>query len=150
VYDLVAALEKALEVKKRRILRQLPATDIFLPHHKRDAGLMIKGLYKHILEWFTSNREKRLFFSTLTPNATKEDKIFTFIPLLHLTNERKIDLHQSDHFADIRIDLIDPQKVRGMVKKQDEEPLADPLREAHQVDRERRKQERSALNHGKK
>lgn len=149
VYDLVAALEKALEVKKRRILRQLPATDIFMPSHKRDAAIMIKGLYKHILEWFTSNKDKRLFFSTLTPNSTKEDKIFTFIPLLHLTNERKIDLHQHEHFGDIHIDLIDPEKIRGRIKKTQDEPLADPLRDTRQFDREKRKQQRKeAKKHG--
>lgn len=152
VYDLVAALEKALEVKKRRILRELPAAEVILPHQKRDITLMIKGLYKHILDWFSDNTSKRLFFSTLTPNATKEDKVFTFIPLLHLTNERRIDLHQQEHFGDIRIDLIDKQKVRTpRDAPENQYDPADPLREARKEDREKRKkQRREAKGSGKK
>ena len=151
VYDLVAALEKALEVKKRRILRELPAAEVFLPHQKQDITLVIKGMYKHILEWFSKHSERRLFFSTLTPNATKEDKVFTFIPLLHLTNERKIDLHQSEHFGDIRIDLIDKEKVRGPgVKKEEEYEPVHPHEEAKKMDKERRKKERSLKRNGKK
>lgn len=143
VYDLVAALEKALEVKKRRILRELPATDIIIPAKGRDITLMIKGLYKHILEWFSSNRGGRLWFSTLTPNATKEDKIFTFIPLLHLTSEGKIDLVQPEHFGDIRIDLIDKEKVRGLpARREGPEERIDPLGDARKAEREKRKQDR--------
>lgn len=151
VYDLVAALEKALEVKKRRILRELPAAEVFMPHQKHDITLMIKGIYKHILEWFSEHNGRRLFFSTLTPNATKEDKVFTFIPLLHLTNERKIDLHQTEHFGDIRIDLIDKEKVRGEgVKKEEEYEAVDPHEEAKKMDREKRKMERRTKAHGQK
>ena len=142
VYDLVAALEKALEVKKRRLLRELPATEVILPHKTRDITLMIKGLYKHILEWFSENKGKRLMFSTLTPNANREDKIFTFIPLLHLTNERKIDLHQPEHFADFRIDLIDKTKVKGQIRQQEEVLTADPLKEYREASRSQAKEER--------
>ncbi|MCK5140441.1 MAG: segregation/condensation protein A, partial [Thermodesulfovibrionia bacterium] len=47
----------------------------------------------------------RLTFSTLVPSETKEDKIYTFIPLLHLTNQRKIDIEQYQPFGEIEIIL---------------------------------------------
>lgn len=146
VYDLVAALEKALEVKKRRLLRELPATHTYLPKKSRDISLMIKGLYKHILDYFSANPGRKLHFSTLTPNATKEDKIFTFIPILHLTNERKIDVHQPEHFSDFRIHLIDKNKVRGAVPVETEAEArpADPLSEAKERDKAERKKQREA------
>lgn len=144
VYDLVAALEKALEVKKRRLLRELPAAHTYLPKKNRDITLMIKGLYKHILDFFSANPSKKLTFAALTPNATKEDKIFTFIPLLHLTNERKIDIHQPEHFGDFRIHLIDKAKVRGYVPQDDDSKEADPLKEARERERAERKRQREA------
>ena len=42
---------------------------------------------------------------------TKEDKVFTFIPLLHLTNQRKIDLNQENHFGEIEIVLAKREEL---------------------------------------
>src|SRR3989344_5516616 len=39
----------------------------------------------------------------------KEDKVYTFIPLLHLENERKVDMLQTEHFGEISIQLAKPQ-----------------------------------------
>lgn len=112
VYDLVGALEKALEVKKRRIMKSLPDMDIQLPEKKRDITVMIKKTYKGILGRLTESKANHMAFSHLIPDgASKEDKIMTFIPLLHLTNDRKIDLHQPEHFGEIAIQLIDSEKM---------------------------------------
>lgn len=112
VYDLVGALEKALEVKKRRIMKSLPDMEITLPEKKRDITVMIKQTYKGILSRLTQNKANHMAFSELLPaGATREDKIMTFIPLLHLTNDRKIDLHQGEHFGEIAIQLIDKEKI---------------------------------------
>jgi len=114
IYDLVGALEKALEVKKRRIMRNLPDMDITLPEKKRDITTMIKSIYKSILSTLQVNKQGHMGFSELlSEKATKEEKIQTFIPLLHLTNERKIDLHQGEHFGEIGIQLIDTTKIKG-------------------------------------
>ena len=55
--------------------------------------------------------QKRLTFSQLVPSNTKEDKIYTFIPLLHLTTQRKIDLTQQEHFGEIEIMLNTKKEV---------------------------------------
>lgn len=103
VYDLVNALEKALEVKKRRIIKSIPELEVEVPQKTTDVGLMIKQVYNRILDFFLENTGKKLTFSKLAPSDEKEDKILTFVPLLHLSNNRKIDLEQKEHFGDIDI-----------------------------------------------
>ncbi|MBU0614766.1 MAG: segregation/condensation protein A [Nanoarchaeota archaeon] len=105
VYDLVHALEQALEVKRRKVLRQMPPTNVHIPAQPRDISKVIKDVYGKIKVFFSSRNSERLTFSKLIPSESKEDKIYTFIPLLHLTNQRKIDVHQFQHFGEIEIEL---------------------------------------------
>lgn len=100
VYDLVSALRKALEVKKRRVMRREPP-EFEKPEKKRDISLVIKDIYAKISKHLSE--KKKLYFSHLLETNSKEEKIMTFIPLLHLANERKIDLEQEKHFEDIEI-----------------------------------------------
>jgi segregation and condensation protein A len=102
IYDLVDALNKALEVKHRRILNVIPpAPDVEIPHKDVDISVTIKNVYVQIRDYFTKNKKGRLTFSQLIPSPSKEDKIYTFVPLLHLANQRKIDLEQEIHFGEI-------------------------------------------------
>ncbi len=106
IHDLMGALEKALEVKRRRVLKSIPPMNVEIPEKKRDISSIIKEIYGKIKIFFWEHRKDRLTFSKLIPEgATKEDKISTFIPLLHLTNQRKIDLFQQKHFGEIDIIL---------------------------------------------
>ncbi|MFH2028457.1 MAG: segregation/condensation protein A, partial [Nanoarchaeota archaeon] len=57
-------------------------------------------------------------FSQLIPDDTREGRVYTFIPLLHLTNQRKVDLEQYQHFGDIEIMLRTKQEVdKELMKK---------------------------------
>lgn len=105
IYDLMGALERALEVKRRRVLKSIPPMDIEIPEKKRDISSIIKEIYGKVKAWFWEHRKDRLTFSKLVPSGSKEDKIYTFIPLLHLTTQRKIDLFQQKHFGEIDIVL---------------------------------------------
>ena len=58
---------------------------------------------------YVGKGNKRLTFNHLIPSESKEDKVYTFIPLLHLTNQRKINLHQQKHFEDIEVELLNKQ-----------------------------------------
>ncbi|MFH1849741.1 MAG: segregation/condensation protein A [archaeon] len=112
VYDLVDALQKALEVKNRRIpssVRDSPAVEI--PRKGVEISVIIKDIYNQIREHYSS-KKGTLTFSQLLPSDNKEDKVYTFIPLLHLTNQRKIDLEQKDHFGEIWIELLRPQAAK--------------------------------------
>jgi len=105
VYDLVRALEKALEVKHRRLIKMgSPEARVIVPERKIDITLAIKQVYKSIREWFVVNKKSKMQFSELLPkDADKNAKLFTFVPLLHLGTQRKVDLHQENNFDDFTI-----------------------------------------------
>lgn len=105
VYDLVNSLQKALEVKDRRTLRNIRAVSIDPPRRKWDPARMIGGMYKKVVALFGIH--KPLTFSKLVPSQSKEDKVLTFIPLLHLAHQdqRKIDLKQDAPFGEIEVVL---------------------------------------------
>lgn len=106
IYDLVNALEKALEVKNRRIIRVDTSPIVRTPVFHRDISLVIKDVYEFILNHFDTN-EQRLIFENLLPlNASKDDKVMAFIPLLHLRNQYKVELLQNLHFGEIEIELL--------------------------------------------
>ena len=110
IYDLVDALQKALEVKKRRVLNSIPPTNVTIPKKTRDVTQIIREVYGRIKSFILRNNKNRVTFSQLVPSDSKEDKIYTFIPLLHLTNQRKIDLYQEKHFGEIDIMLNQTEK----------------------------------------
>ncbi|MBN1386189.1 segregation/condensation protein A [Candidatus Woesearchaeota archaeon] len=103
VYDLVNALEKALEVKNRRVLRDIEI-ELEIPEKKADISKLIEEILQKIM-LLCRQKEDKLTFTELVQSDKKEDKIYTFIPMLHLTNARKIDLEQKEHFGEIEITL---------------------------------------------
>ncbi len=108
INDLIGALEKALEVNERRVLKhaerdRIPA-DLAVPEKPVDITQIIKELYERIKVAFT--RKERLTFSELVSSERKEEKIATFIPLLHLASQEKVDLNQEEHFGEIEIKLV--------------------------------------------
>jgi len=105
VYDLMDALQKALEVKKRRVMRNIPARKMEIPKKSVEITSIIKEVYGKITGFFFKNKSKKLTFTELIPSNSKEDKVLTFIPLLHLTNQRRINLLQREHFGEIEIIL---------------------------------------------
>ncbi len=106
VYDLVQALEKALEVKKRRVFNAWNAVgDAKLPERSFDITKAITSLYDKIRFFFFKQKQRKLRFSELVSSDKKEDRVHTFIPLLHLSNEDKVDLLQEEHFSDFDITI---------------------------------------------
>lgn len=105
VYDLVSALNQALEVRERRVLRSIPPARIELPARKIDMTARIKNVYQRVVDFFAM--KQRLTFDELVASDAKEDRISTFIPLLHLANhdQNKIDLIQNEQFGEIEIVL---------------------------------------------
>jgi len=106
--DLMDALERALEVNERRLFRiaekdRIPE-NLFIPEKKIDITKIIESLHEKIVLFFT--KKPKLTFSELVGSDKKEDKIITFIPLLHLSNHERVDLNQEQHFGEINITLI--------------------------------------------
>lgn len=111
IYDLVSALQQALEVKRRRLLRENYVPQMFVPDKPLDISTMMKTLYDRVMGFFTSSSEAKLTFTQLIPSERKEDKILTLIPLLHLSNNRKVDLIQEKPFEEIEIRLCNSREI---------------------------------------
>jgi len=110
VFDLVESLEQALEVKYRRKPFIPKEQKTIIPKKKRDISLVMKDVYHNILKFFGQNKNKTLTFTQLLPSDEKEDKVFTFVPLLHLSNQGKVDMWQQQHFGEIEIKLLKQAK----------------------------------------
>ena len=102
IYDLVKALQQALEVKKRRVWRSEPPTDVKLPNKPKEITEIIREVYNSIKAFFKSGNNK-LTFSKLLRSESKMDKVHTFIPLLHLSQQNKIEMIQEESFGEIEI-----------------------------------------------
>jgi segregation and condensation protein A len=107
VNDLVFALERALEVEKRRKQRYIRDAEIpdsiKVPEKKIDLGNKIKDIYEKIKSFLKN--ENKVTFTQLLPSQEKGDIIYTFIPLLHLDNQKKIDMYQEKAFEEINITI---------------------------------------------
>ena len=102
--ELMKALESALdidykrEVRKRNYAVLRPAE---LPKNVINITEVIKTIYSKIMSMFKQNEE--VTFSKLLPSTKKEDKLYTFLPLIFLETEGKINLEQEVPFGEIKI-----------------------------------------------
>ena len=108
VKDLITALERALEVNKRRILRHNALWNFNspqIPEKKIDMVELIANIYDKIKSFFS--KKEKVTYTRLLPDKslTKRDKILTLYPLLYLENDNKIDLIQNEHFGEIEVEL---------------------------------------------
>ncbi len=117
IFDLVEALEQALEVKRRRVLLEIPELKMEIPTKHIDIGERIHSILNRI-KHFIHKGGNYVTFSELLPSRSKHDIVHTFIPLLHLTNHRKIDLAQEEHFGEITIYLRPEQELKESVENE--------------------------------
>ena len=111
--DLIGALEKALEVDEKRAIRRarfdrVPEA-IKLPERTINLGDRIKTVYDKINLWFVKNNSD-MVFTDLLDEGSKVDKVLTFIPLLHLENQNKVNMKQPEAFGNIYIRLFSENK----------------------------------------
>jgi len=110
--DLMNALQKALEVNQRRIIRKIREEQHYtipqIPEKKVEVTKLIKEIYEKIMNLF--QKKEMVTFTKLVPSERKEDKIVTLIPLLHLDTQGKINLIQNEPFGEIEIQKISIQQ----------------------------------------
>lgn len=105
--ELMAALGNAIKTETRRIRRVViekqseMETSFSLPKRRFNLKDKISDVYDKLKEIFL-NRETRFAFSELIGNSN-DDKVSTFIPLLHLDTQEKILLEQEAPFEEIWI-----------------------------------------------
>ncbi len=107
VYDLVEALEKALEIDARRV-KTAPKLikEAKAPRDHVDMSALLREVYDRVNGHYKADSAPKLTFDDLIPSEEREDKVLTFIPLLHLDFQRKVDVKQKQHFGTIHVHLL--------------------------------------------
>jgi len=109
VFELMAALKKAMEVDARRVERKKKVKEKFesseFKFKKFDILGKIKKVYDVLLMFFKKYKKDTVEFSQIIPSKSKRDIIWTFVPLLHLANQGKIELHQDKPFGKIHVQM---------------------------------------------
>ncbi len=110
VNDLVNALQRAMASKKR-VLEKIRPQQFKMPERKVDIMGVIKDVYDKLTYYTKKENTKKLTFSKLLPaRAGKEEKVYTFLPLLHLENQHRIDMNQEKPFSEIEVELLKKKK----------------------------------------
>ncbi len=113
VQDLVDALQQAMATKKRMLERIRPI-QFNLPERGVDIMEVIHDVYHKIVYYSQRDENNKISFTKLLPpRAGKQEKVYTFLPLLHLEHERKIELEQEKPFAEIYVELSGEKRERN-------------------------------------
>jgi len=113
INDLVSALQRAMATKKRVLAKIKPVK--FEQLNKRSVDIMevIHDIYHKIVYYSKKDEKQKLTFNKLLPpRAGKQDKVYTFIPLLHLENQRKVEMNQKKPFDEISVGLVKGKKAK--------------------------------------
>jgi segregation and condensation protein A len=111
ILDLVSALQQAMASKKRILAKSRPVKYI-LPKKGIDIMGVIKDMYHKITYYSNKDKSTKLSFTKLLPpRAGKKEKVYTFIPLLHLENENKIETSQAKAFDEIYVKMLKGSKT---------------------------------------
>lgn len=111
VNDLIEALQKAIESKKR-VLEKIRPIKYEMPKRKIDITEVIYDIYHKIVYYTNKEQLKSMTFTRLLPpRAGKTEKVYTFIPLLHLEQQRKIENMQKAPFDEIYVTLVEKGKL---------------------------------------
>lgn len=138
--ELMAALGKAIATENRRIKRvvlsrqQEIETAISLPRSKINLKDKIRTVYSQLRTHFKDS-EERLAFSKIA-GESNEEKIATFIPLLHLDTQHKVLLEQGEHADEIWIWLKELYEIKHaemltQLRKEVEEELEKMAKEGN-------------------
>jgi segregation and condensation protein A len=111
--ELMTALDAAMVVKKRKenrkkMMRDLKKREEFnLKIKEINISDKIASLLSRLKQALSNISVKKVFFSKLIPSKSREDIVWTFVPLLHLSNNNKVRLRQEKTFGDISVELIE-------------------------------------------
>jgi len=131
--ELMDSLNKAIITENRRIRREiitkntLRETAFSLPKRKFSIKDKIKEVYRNLTEKFKADKEKNKISYNEFVNNDKDEKIFSFLPLLYLEEQKKVWLEQEKPFEEVYIWLKDvflkhnPDPFADLKKKEKEE-----------------------------
>lgn len=107
--ELIESLDKAIITENRRIKKEilktnaLRETSFSLPKKKTSIQDKIKEIHDIILSHLTKSDEKIKVSFTELIGTSREEKIASFSPLLHLDHQKKVWIDQKNHFDEIYI-----------------------------------------------
>ncbi|MBI2572998.1 segregation/condensation protein A [Candidatus Woesearchaeota archaeon] len=101
--DLIEALQHAMESKKR-FLEKIRPVKFKLPERKMDIMEAIRDVYQKLIYYTQKENKTTITFSKLLPpNSGKDEKVYTFVPLLHLENQHRVEMEQKKAFEEIAV-----------------------------------------------
>jgi segregation and condensation protein A len=115
VEELISALDTAIKTESRRINKEIEKKQterlayIDVPKHKRaNIKDRIRQFYARVLTSFKNpkHKEKIKLPYTHFAGTDKEERIACFLPMLHLSNNKKLWLEQEEHFDEIYLYLL--------------------------------------------
>lgn len=105
--ELIDSLNKAIITENRRIKKEiinnnaLRESGISLPKSRYKIKDKIEEIYKKLFGRLSDERKKVSYSEFI--GSDKEERIFSFSPLLHLEHQKKVWLEQENHFEEIYI-----------------------------------------------
>ena len=148
--ELMESLNKAIITENRRIRKEIITKNalrdgvFLLPKRKFSIKNRIKEIYRNLLDYFKENKEEKKIPYTEFINNKKEEKIFSFLPLLHLEEQKKIWLEQEKPFEEIYIWL------KETFLKHNPDPFADLKKTAKEENKEKSEVEEKSKRRKKK
>ncbi len=136
--ELISALDKAINTESRRIRNEISdkqrekITQIVFPRTKINMRDRINQVFSRVRGIFSENKKTRIGFTELA-GTEKDNRIATFLPLLHLDTQMKLGLEHEKHFEEIWILLFHEfkrQQALRMTQEQIDEK-AHELREEY-------------------
>jgi len=118
--ELIEALKKALEVdeKRKRRLAEIAAArppPPKKPEKKIDIFSKIELVWRRLKEFIAKSSAPAVEFTKIVPSKEKKDLIWTFVPLLYLANDNKIELKQSETFGKILV-VVKEKNMHQQIK----------------------------------
>lgn len=135
--ELIGALNRAMVTEHRRIKNEITVKhalnrfNFFLPKSGTDVRFKIKDVYEKVKGFFNKNKGiEKMKYSELAP--TKEEKKFSFSPMLHLDHQERVLLEQLHHFDEIYIYLKNvgtSEEILKELKEKQEKYEEDKIKE---------------------
>jgi segregation and condensation protein A len=107
--ELMESLNKAITTENRRIKKEIVKrtaiieASFLMPTRKFNITDKIKEIYSGLFKHFKEDDSRRKVSLSEFVKHNKEEKLISFLPLLHLETQKKIWLEQPEHFEEIYI-----------------------------------------------
>ncbi|MEK6913894.1 MAG: segregation/condensation protein A [Nanoarchaeota archaeon] len=138
--ELIESLNKAISTENRRIKKEitnrnaLRESSFSLPKRRFSIKDKIAEIYRNLTDLYKERKDGRVTYAEFV-KENREEKIFSFLPLLYLEDQKKIWLDQKIPFDDIHIWL------REEYLKHNPDPFEDLRKELEEFDKQFNKEE---------